>query len=135
MIVEDVASERLANRRECYACTHVIEGDTTRCNLCGAPQPRARGTTGSSTIVVPKQAEPPRRRRRRSTAAILALCLGGVGAHKLYLGERKAALVRLLLCWTLVPAVIALVDFVRLLQRPELDPLSKPTERTSPGEK
>ena len=115
MVVEEHdPSEGLANQRECYACARVVANDATRCGLCGAPQLRARGTTGSSPIVVPEQARVVR--RRKTTAALLALFLGGIGAHMLYLGDRQAALVRLLLCWTLVPAMIALVELVRLLR-------------------
>lgn len=55
---------------------------------------------------------PPGRRRRRMTAAWLALVLGGLGAHRFYLGQTAFGLFYLALCWTFVPAIIALIEFL-----------------------
>ncbi len=46
----------------------------------------------------------------RTVAIILAFFLGGLGAHKFYLGKPKTGLIYLLFCWTLVPAIIAFVE-------------------------
>ncbi|MBS6274924.1 MAG: TM2 domain-containing protein [Actinomycetaceae bacterium] len=43
---------------------------------------------------------------------VLALLLGGVGAHKFYSGHISAALVYLIFFWTSVPAILALIDAV-----------------------
>lgn len=51
----------------------------------------------------------------KNTAAILALFLGGVGAHKFYLQRTAWGIVYLLLCWTFVPALIALPEAIILL--------------------
>ena len=48
--------------------------------------------------------------RNRTTAAIFALLLGGLGAHKFYLGQPGLGIVYLLLCWTFVPAIIGLIE-------------------------
>lgn len=39
----------------------------------------------------------------RRIATVLALFLGGLGAHKLYVGRRRKAVLYLLFCWTIVP--------------------------------
>lgn len=51
----------------------------------------------------------------KTTAAILALILGGLGVHKFYLGQYGMGFLYLLFCWTFVPAIIALVEFIQFL--------------------
>jgi TM2 domain-containing membrane protein YozV len=53
--------------------------------------------------------------RSKTTAAILAFFLGGFGIHKFYLGRGGAGVAYLLFCWTLIPAVLALIDAIVLL--------------------
>ena len=45
---------------------------------------------------------------------MLAIFLGAFGAHKFYLGERASGVISLLLCWTLVPWIIALFEATQL---------------------
>lgn len=51
----------------------------------------------------------------KTTAGVLALLLGGVGAHKFYLGQTGSGIVYLLFCWTLIPGIIALIEGISLL--------------------
>ena len=57
--------------------------------------------------------------KNKGTAAVLALLLGGIGIHRFYLGQSGLGLIYLLLCWTFVPAIIALIDFVVFLAMSE----------------
>jgi TM2 domain-containing membrane protein YozV len=50
------------------------------------------------------------RRKSPMVGVILALFLGGLGAHQFYLGRTGLGIVYALLCWTVVPAVVALVE-------------------------
>ena len=43
---------------------------------------------------------------------ILAFFLGGIGAHKFYAGKIGMGILYLLFCWTFVPAVISLIEFL-----------------------
>jgi len=45
-----------------------------------------------------------------TTAVLLALFLGGLGAHKFYLGKTVAGIVYILFCWTTIPAWISLFE-------------------------
>jgi len=43
-------------------------------------------------------------------AVILAIFLGGLGAHCFYLGKVGLGIIYLLFCWTFIPAIIALIE-------------------------
>ncbi len=51
---------------------------------------------------------------------VLALLLGGLGVHKFYAGHVGLGLLYLLFCWTGIPSVIALVEFIlAILKKPD----------------
>jgi len=53
--------------------------------------------------------------KSKTTAALLAFFLGGLGAHKFYLGRTGMGVLYLVFCWTFVPAIISLVEGIQLL--------------------
>ncbi|MEX0966678.1 MAG: TM2 domain-containing protein [Bacteroidia bacterium] len=53
--------------------------------------------------------------KSKTTAALLAFFLGGLGVHRFYLGQPILGIVYLLLCWTFIPAIVGLIDFIVLL--------------------
>lgn len=46
----------------------------------------------------------------KTTAALLGIFLGGIGAHKFYLGRSLQGVFYLIFCWTLIPAIIGFVE-------------------------
>ncbi|UZJ74876.1 TM2 domain-containing protein [Salmonella enterica] len=44
-------------------------------------------------------------------AALLAFFLGGLGAHKFYLGKVGQGFLYLIFCWTFIPAIVAFIEF------------------------
>ena len=46
----------------------------------------------------------------KEIAGLLAILLGGFGAHKFYMGRHGQAILYLLLCWTYVPAIVGLIE-------------------------
>lgn len=55
--------------------------------------------------------EPVRRSRRdRTLAAVLAIVLGGMGAHKFYLGKAAEGVLYFLFSWTGIPFLIGLIE-------------------------
>ncbi len=49
-------------------------------------------------------------KKNPTTAVLLALFLGGLGAHKFYLGNTVAGIIYILFCWTTIPSWIALFE-------------------------
>lgn len=84
----------------CRGCGKEIHESASTCPHCGAPQKAISAVGGG---------------RKRKTAAIWALFLGGIGAHKFYLGKTGLGVLYLLFCWTGIPAVIGFIEFILLL--------------------
>jgi TM2 domain-containing membrane protein YozV len=57
--------------------------------------------------------------KNKTTAGLLALFLGGIGAHKFYVGKTAMGIVYLCFCWTFIPAVISLVEAILFLTASE----------------
>jgi len=51
--------------------------------------------------------------KNRGIAIVLALFLGGIGVHRFYVGQIGLGFLFLLFSWTLIPALVALVDVCR----------------------
>lgn len=86
----------------CYACGAEVDARAEVCPACGVRQPEvpAAGRRGG-------------RKKSKGAATLLALTLGGVGAHRFYLGQPKVGLALLLFCWTFIPVAVGFVDFIR----------------------
>ena len=53
--------------------------------------------------------------RSRTLAAILAICLGGLGIHKFYLGQAGWGLIYFIFSWTFIPALAGFIEGIILL--------------------
>jgi len=51
----------------------------------------------------------------RTKAILLALFLGGFGTHKFYQNKVRLGLLYLVFFWTLIPAFVALIEFIYYL--------------------
>ena len=59
--------------------------------------------------------------KSRVVAAILAFVFSFIGAHNFYLGKTGKGVLCLLFCWTYIPTLISIFDFVRLLSMSDAD--------------
>ncbi len=82
------------NENYCRDCGTVINAQAEICPHCGVRQKMPVLATS----------------RSRTSAAVFALFLGGLGAHKFYLGHPGQGILYLLLCWTFVPAIVGLIE-------------------------
>lgn len=76
----------------CKGCGKELHEKAEMCTSCGVRQ------LSEST------------NKSRITAAILALFLGGFGAHKFYMGKVGLGILYMFLFWTFIPAIVALVE-------------------------
>ena len=78
------------------------------CRACGSPiDPRAEICVNCGVRQYAVRVRP---HKSRTTAALLALFLGGIGAHHFYLGHTGLGILYLLFFWTLIPAMVAFVE-------------------------
>ena len=59
--------------------------------------------------------------KNKTTAGILALLLGGLGAHKFYLGRIIQGLLYFVFCWTFIPAIVAVIEGIWYLTMSDAD--------------
>ena len=79
----------------CRGCGKEIHETAKSCPHCGA----TNASSGSGE-------------KSRIAAALLALFLGGIGVHKCYLGKIGQRYQYLIFCWTLIPEIIAVIEFI-----------------------
>ncbi|MBP0012130.1 MAG: TM2 domain-containing protein [Roseofilum sp. SBFL] len=53
--------------------------------------------------------------RNKVVAIVLAFFFGWFGAHKFYLGQTFMAVLYLFFCWTIIPGLLSIFDFIGLL--------------------
>lgn len=59
--------------------------------------------------------------KSKTTAGILAILLGGIGAHKFYLGKSGMGILYLVFCWTYIPGLIGLFEGISYLVKSDED--------------
>lgn len=57
--------------------------------------------------------------KSRKTTIVLSILLGGLGIHRLYLGQKRHALTYFVFCWTLIPCLIGFIDAIVFLFMPQ----------------
>lgn len=92
--------DRSADEKYCTECGELINKQAEVCPECGVRQQSLGQSSGDSDQV---------------TAGILALLLGGIGAHKFYQGNTKLGILYLCFSWTLIPALIAFIEGLLIL--------------------
>ncbi len=53
--------------------------------------------------------------KSRIIAGILAILLGGFGAHEFYIGKIQNGLLCIAFCWSLVPSILGIVEGIKYL--------------------
>lgn len=132
-------SDPLASERTCPFCAQSINGAAIKCphcqsmlnnfcNNCGAQCTSnqaiclkcgsAISNAGSSEATVvygDDYGEVYAGSYSKQTAGILALCLGGLGAHKFYHGSFGLGIIYLVFIFTFVPAIISFIEGIMYL--------------------
>lgn len=53
--------------------------------------------------------------KSKMAAGILGILLGGIGAHKFYLGKTGAGILSILFCWTYIPSILGFIEGIMIL--------------------
>lgn len=104
---------------------HVIGADEVYCTKCGEMNEKSalycsRCGVNQITGVLPGRTNPTAK-RSRVTADLLAIFLGGFGAHKFYKGNARSGVIYLLLLLTLIPTLISIVEGIIYLRDSDED--------------
>lgn len=92
-----------ANEQFCSSCGEVIKKEAEICPDCGVRQ--SSGTASSS--------------KDKTSAALLAIFLGGLGAHHFYLGNTGRGIIYFVFSWTFIPLLVALIEGILYLTKSE----------------
>lgn len=92
------------NEEFCSSCGEIVKKAAEICTECGV---RLDGVDSQS----------PESNKDRTTAGILAILLGGIGAHKFYLNETGMGILYLVFCWTFIPAIVGLIEGILYLTK------------------
>lgn len=63
-----------------------------------------------TSIILKKSGE---KYRYKSTATLLSFFFGAFGFQKFYLGEKNKGTYSILFCWTFIPSLVGLIDFIK----------------------
>lgn len=96
--LEGAYEDRGATEKYCVNCATLIAEQAELCPECGVRQPDSRSTDTDQVA-----------------AGVLALLLGGLGAHKFYQGNVKLGVIYLCFFWTGIPALLGLVEGILIL--------------------
>ena len=86
-------------------------GDSKFCPKCG------EAVSGDQSAGEPVSAGQPVKKVNKVAYALLAFFLGGIGIHRFYAGKVLSGVIYLLFCWTLIPGIIAFIEFILALIR------------------
>ncbi|MCK5022991.1 MAG: NINE protein [Candidatus Aenigmarchaeota archaeon] len=80
----------------CSSCGVIIKKEAEICPKCGVRQKGHHSFSGGE--------------KSKVAAGLLGILLGGIGAHKFYLGKTGIGILYLIFFWTFVPAILGLIE-------------------------
>ncbi|WP_436925888.1 TM2 domain-containing protein [Halosimplex amylolyticum] len=93
--------EKGPGEKFCAECGAVINEQAEICPECGVRQPGMGSGSDDERLI----------------AALLAIFLGGIGAHKFYLGKNGQGLLYLCFFWTAIPALLGIIEGIIYLTK------------------
>lgn len=98
---------KAVDEKFCGECGVVIKSKAEICPKCGVRQAGYSAQINLGPVA--------QNGKSRIAAALFAFFLGALGGHKFYLGQVGMGIVYILFCWTLIPALIAFIEFILFL--------------------
>ena len=103
----------------CPQCGAPIDPEAIECKFCGEkfavqslqqPQPQVVIQQVEPQQLYAGGIDPSWPIKSKSAAAVLAILLGSIGAHKFYLGKTGMGVLYLCLFWTGIPSILGLIE-------------------------
>jgi len=116
----------------CPQCGAPIDPGATECKFCGEkivtqqmsqtvntsqaqPQPQVIIQQAAPQPVYVTGINPAWPIKSKTAAGVLGILLGGIGAHKFYMGKIGMGVLYLLFCWTGIPEVVGFIEGIMYL--------------------
>ncbi len=100
----NAAGQRTADEKYCTSCGAILNSDAEMCPECGAEQ--TVGVAGDKS---------------RVAAGVLGILLGGLGAHRFYIGDTKMGVLYLCFFWTAIPMIAGLIEGILYLTKSDAE--------------
>lgn len=99
----------------CGNCGTQLNDGAKFCPKCG------KGMANQTVVYVqpPQQDIYVHERKSKGLAMTLCFFFGGIGLHKFYLRQYFSGSLYLLFCWTFLPLLLAIIDFIIMLLTPK----------------
>lgn len=115
---ENTSEEPGPDEKYCSSCGEIIDEEAEICPECGV---RVKEKSESNNVNINmennqvqnqsgQKDEPATSNKSKNLAGLLGILLGGIGAHKFYVGQPGRGLLFLLFCWTYIPAIIGFIQ-------------------------
>jgi TM2 domain-containing membrane protein YozV/ribosomal protein L40E len=101
------SSGKTVDEKYCMDCGSLIKLKAEICPKCGVRQMAAPASSNIGAVAP--------NGKSKIAAALFAIFLGWMGAHKFYLGDVGWGVVYLLFFWTGIPAFVGFIEFILLL--------------------
>ncbi|OGI35942.1 MAG: hypothetical protein A2259_00760, partial [Candidatus Moranbacteria bacterium RIFOXYA2_FULL_43_15] len=96
-----------SQNKKCQFCGEEIMAEAKKCKHCGEWLEEGHQLVKNS--------------KSKVVAFLLAWILGGLGAHKFYLGKSGQGILYLIFCWTFIPSFIAFFEGIIYLTKSDAD--------------
>jgi hypothetical protein len=112
------AEQIAARAKKCRYCGETVDVTLRRAEEALRASERNSGNVymnaggAAAAAAVGGQGAYPRPVKSRGVAILLAILLGGLGAHKFYLGSPGWGILYFLFCWTLIPSLIGFIEAI-----------------------
>lgn len=110
----------------CSNCGTKLKDGANFCPQCGAAVPNNLRQGGNTIqderivyVQVPQQDIYVHTRKSKGLAMTLCFFLGWMGAHEFYLRNYFCGSLYLIFCWTLIPLLLSIIDFIALFITPQ----------------
>ena len=120
--------------RDCLGCGTPIRNEWAARGYCADCEERRRKGTSVQSAPAHRPMTPYKPEKNRGAAVALALLLGGLGAHKFYLGKPWMGLLYLMFFWAILPSIAGFVEGILYATMTEEEFHRKYSGREKPDE-